>query len=90
MRDLGIDRDFIVSADRGPESDLDQEMFMSAVDAEIDRIIEREGHYHVGGLFFSKLEDAAIQRQWVAEKNVRETARVRDREARERAERRSA
>lgn len=64
--------------------------FENAVMLEEDRLIARDGPYHVGELYFADLEDAAIQRQWLAEKNVREAARVRDRRARERAERKGA
>lgn len=59
------------------QSDTDIEMFMAAVDEQIDKIIEREGNYHVSGIFYSNLEDAAIQRQLLAERHVREAAWVR-------------
>lgn len=46
-----------------------------AVLEEESRIIDEEGWYVVDNCFYPSLSDAAVQRRWLAERNVRESTR---------------
>lgn len=55
--------------------------FLTAVQAEEAKILERDGTWHVGEVYYASEADASIHRRWLAEKTVNEAARLRIQEA---------
>lgn len=57
---------------------VDAVQFNCACQVEEDKILETEGAYHAGGLYFAKQSDATFWRICLAQQRVRERARQRD------------